>query len=512
MPAVVPDRGRSRAAGRCAPRRAGTGGPSGCGRPGRCCWPRATSACAWRSPPSGPPARSDGGDRVRPTAVACRRVQRRYSTPVRPASSPDHHLAGHGLGDHPGAGGTASSRVFSALYLACAGQLGMQLELPSQRRPRCSGRRPRRRPVAPATVIRRVGRRVAPTRHRDRHAGRYVSAADPHRFPVEAWRHTGRGRSAGSCASGRRSRAGTAAPVRLVLDVGRDADLVLGLGVPRHQVVVAQRPVDADPVGRLHREVGRHHPEAGPYQCRVVPPGRGGSRCRTAAGPPARSSRFPGPPVRSSDVEHVRRRCGVAVARRVGHLGTGEPWRSTLDWYSAQVCPVASPASRTTTCLPASARRRARIAPEMPAPTMRTSQSQSSSAIGSATALQAAAARPVAGRLGAGGGGRRWPARPAPAQLGADSKAASRGLAPFASRHVAGSWFQLPVYQSTVTLRAIGPRSGSPMISVPRCRSSTASARALAALARAAWCRLADDRNELVEVRVGVTSCLAARP
>ena len=57
-------------------------------------------------------------------------------------------------------------------------------------------------------------------------------------------------------------------------------------------------------------------------------------------------------------------------------LGTLAPairnWRM-LAWYRSHVSPVASPASRITTSAPAEAKRRARIAPAMPAPTMATS-------------------------------------------------------------------------------------------------------------------------------------------
>ena len=62
------------------------------------------------------------------------------------------------------------------------------------------------------------------------------------------------------------------AVVRLIGDVGGDAERGLGLAVPGLEVVVGQRPVDADAVARAQREVLRQHPQrdAEPVQRRAA--------------------------------------------------------------------------------------------------------------------------------------------------------------------------------------------------------------------------------------------------
>ena len=60
--------------------------------------------------------------------------------------------------------------------------------------------------------------------------------------------------------------------MRLVGDVGRDAELELGLPVVRLELAIAQRPVASYAVARPQLEVLREHPQATPSQCSVEPP------------------------------------------------------------------------------------------------------------------------------------------------------------------------------------------------------------------------------------------------
>ena len=176
----------------------------------------------------------------------------------------DEHLAGHGLRDHPGAGGHGEPRsVFSALYLACDRAAGDAARVALAPQP--GGGPPDRadRLVAPAPVVRRVGRGVAPAGHRH-HAGRVGVLADPHRTSVEVLGHP-------PVEVGRRdlvhrvdvARAGTVVPVRswsstsAATPISRSASAYHG-----EQLVVAERPVHAHAVRRSHLEVVGQHPDA----------------------------------------------------------------------------------------------------------------------------------------------------------------------------------------------------------------------------------------------------------
>ncbi len=270
---------------------------------------------------------------------------------------------------------SALDRVLAALYLAWTGQIGTQLLLPWQRPPSSTWLVL----TAPAGVnplppsyaglgmpLRACGK--------DRTWSSILLAVQLDEGAVDALAHH-------LVEVGQRqlvhrvdvARLEVGAEEGLVLDLRRDAELALGLGVERHQLVVADRPVPAHAVAGVQVEVLGQHPRglAPPSAswCRRAP---GCRWCRWRTGRSGRGSRCcPAGPARSGG-----RRCCAASARW-GWPGTatGCPWtRWRRSGRGSPRSPRANgprpiPASRTRTRLPARLSSSAMIAPLMPPPT-----------------------------------------------------------------------------------------------------------------------------------------------